>query len=123
MITQINNETEYKMALEYIEIYLQKGFDKLTEIETNELQQISILIEKYEAIYYPLPFKPQTIEEMIKVKMIEKKLKQNETAKLLGISTNRLSEVLDGKRRINIDLAKSLNKLLNIDAQFILEKA
>jgi HTH-type transcriptional regulator/antitoxin HigA len=51
------------------------------------------------------------------------KEKQNETAKLLGISTTRLSGVLHGKRRVNLDLAKRLNKILNIDAQFILEKA
>jgi HTH-type transcriptional regulator / antitoxin HigA len=123
MKTQINNEIGYKSALEAVENYLQKGFDKLNESETIELQQISLLIEKYEALHYPLPFKPQTIEDMIKIKMIEKKLKQNETAKLLGISTTRLSEVLHGKRRVNLDLAKRLNKILNIDAQFILEKA
>jgi HTH-type transcriptional regulator/antitoxin HigA len=123
MIIQITSEIEYKTALDAVETFLQKGFDKLTEIETKELQRISLLIEKYEAQHYPLPFKPQSIEDMIKIKMIEKKLRQNETAKLLGISTTRLSEVLNGKRRVNIDLAKRLNKILNIDAQFILEKA
>jgi len=123
MITQIINEIDYKKTLEIIETYLQKGFDNLNEEETKELQRISLLVEKYEAIFYPMPFKPQTIEDMIKIRMIEKKLRQNETAKLLGISTTRLSEVLHGKRRVNIDLAKRLNSILNIDAQFILEKA
>jgi len=123
MITQITNNAAYKEALQAIEVFLQKGFDKLTEPETFELQRISLLIEKYEAVHYPLPFKPQSIEDMIKIKMIEKKLKQNETAALLGISSTRLSEILHGKKRVNIDLAKRLNKFLNIDAQFILEKA
>jgi len=123
MITKITNETDYQHAMQAIEVFLQKGFDKLSEAETLELQRISLLVEKYEAVQYPLPFKPQSIEDMIKIKMIEKKLKQNETAKLLGISSTRLSEILHGKRRVNIDLAKRLNKFLNIDAQFILEKA
>jgi len=123
MINQITSEIEYKDALGAIETFLQKGFNELTDSENKELQRISLLIEKYEMVHYPLPFKPQSIEDMIKIKMIEKKLKQNETAKLLGISTTRLSEVLHGKRRVNIDLAKRLNKILNIDAQFLIEKA
>ncbi len=123
MISKITNEAEYKKALEPIEAFIKKGFNKLTDAETMELQRISLLVEKYEAVQYPLPFKPQTIEDMIKIKMIEKKLKQNETAMLLGISTTRLSEILHGKRRVNIDLAKRLNRILNIDAQFIIEKA
>jgi len=56
MTIKINNETEYKSALESIEIYLQKGFDNLNDIETKELQRISILIEAYEEVNYPLPF-------------------------------------------------------------------
>jgi HTH-type transcriptional regulator / antitoxin HigA len=123
MINQITSEIDYKDALGAIETFLQKGFNELTDSENKELQRISLLIEKYEMVHYPLPFKPQSIEDMIKIRMIEKKLKQNETAKLLGISTTRLSEVLHGKRRVNIDLAKRLNKILNIDAQFLLEKA
>ena len=63
MIRQIINERDYQMALSEVETYLQKGFKSLTETETCELQRISLLIEKYESIHYPLPFKPQTIED------------------------------------------------------------
>jgi HTH-type transcriptional regulator/antitoxin HigA len=41
----------------------------------------------------------------------------------LGIAPSRLSEVLKGKRKVNMDLAKRLRDRLGIDADFILENA
>lgn len=40
-----------------------------------------------------------------------------------GITATRLSEVLHGKREVNIDLAKRLCKQLGIPAAYILEHA
>ena len=57
---------------------------------------------------------------MIELKMFELKLKQRDLAKLLGVTENRISEVLNGKRKINIDLAKKLYIKLDVDPQFIL---
>jgi len=59
MITQIASNKEYEEALEAVEIFLQIGFDNLSQTETLELQRISLMIEKYESIHYHLPFKPQ----------------------------------------------------------------
>jgi len=61
--------------------------------------------------------------EMIELKMYERKLKQKDLAALLNISPVRLSEVLRGKRKINLDLAKRLYKELQIDPAFILQTA
>jgi len=66
---------------------------------------------------------PQTLIEMIELKMYERKLKQKDLAALLGISPTRLSEVLQGKRKVNLDLAKRLYSILKISPEFILEKA
>jgi HTH-type transcriptional regulator/antitoxin HigA len=60
---------------------------------------------------------------MLELKMYERRLKQKELAELLGISATRLSEVMQGKRKVNIDLAKRLHSVLKIDAEFILEQA
>jgi HTH-type transcriptional regulator/antitoxin HigA len=80
-----------------------------------------LLVEKYENVHYPIPFIPKTIEELIRLKMIEKKLKQKDIAQILEITPTRLSEFLNGKRKINIDLAKKLHIKLNIDANLILD--
>jgi HTH-type transcriptional regulator/antitoxin HigA len=53
--------------------------------------------------------------------MFEMNLKQKQLAKVLGVSEARISELLAGKRKLNIELAKKLHTKLNIDAHFILE--
>ena len=50
-------------------------------------------------------------------------MKQKELAAFLGITEARLSEVLGGKRKVTIDLAKRLYEKLNIEADFILKMA
>ena len=116
----ISNEAEYRSALAIIEPLLQKGFDKLTPEEEDELVRVTKRIEVYESTHYPLPFTPKTLTEMIEFKMFELKLKQRDLAKMLGVTENRISEIMNGKRKINIDFAKRLHQKLNVDANFIL---
>jgi HTH-type transcriptional regulator / antitoxin HigA len=119
----ISNESDYRFALAAIEPFLQKDFSQLTTEEEGELARITSLIEEYEAVYYPLPFKPKNMVEMLELKMFERKLKQKDLAQVLEVTENRISEVMNGKRKINMDLAKRLHNKLNIDAQFILAHA
>ena len=123
MITIITNKTEHQAALNYIEPLLKKGFDNLSAAEDADLYRVSMLIHEYQKVHYPLPLVPHTITEMLNLKMYELKLKQRDLAKLLGVKENRLSEILNGKRKINIDFAKRLYLCLNIDAEFILKSA
>jgi len=53
--------------------------------------------------------------------MFEMKLKQKDLAVLLETSTSRISEYLNGKRDITIEIARKLNKQLNIDSDIILQ--
>ena len=119
---QISTEAEYRSALQYIEPFLQKGFDHLTPEEDEELARVSLLIQEYENIHYSLPFQPATLIEVIEKRMAEMKLRQKDMSKLLGITENRISEVLNNKRKINLDLAKRLHQKLNISAEFILNQ-
>jgi HTH-type transcriptional regulator / antitoxin HigA len=119
----ISNESEYRIALAAIEPLLMKGFSQLTAEEDEELACITSLIQEYESAHYPLPFKPKTMVEMLELKMFEQKLKQKDLAKVLDVTENRLSEVMNGKRKVNMDLAKRLHLKLNIDAKFILAHA
>jgi HTH-type transcriptional regulator / antitoxin HigA len=121
MITTVKTKKDYHAAMAEIETFLQKGFDKLTAKDNKELQRLNKLVEAYEDVHHTLPIKPDTIEEMIALKMFQKKMKQKDLAKLLGVSDTRISEVMRGKRRINIDLAKRLHSKLGIDADFILK--
>jgi HTH-type transcriptional regulator / antitoxin HigA len=123
MMTMISTEKEYNIALEQIEIYLQKGSKSMTFEDKQALRSLSVLVETYEQKVYPMPMKPQSLVGMIQVKMFEKRLKQKELALLLEVSETTLSEIFNGKRKINLALAKQLYKKLGIAPEYILEFA
>ena len=100
------------------------GIEKLPARELKNLQELSLMAEEYEDSIPMMPIKPPTtIIEMIRYKMFEMNIRQKQLAKILGVSETRISELLSGKRRITIELAKKLHAKLNIDAHFILEVA
>ena len=123
MIRVITTENQYNEALETIEEYLKKGSQLMTDGDKQELHRLSVLVEAYEQKVYPMPMQPQSILGMIQVKMFERRLKQKELAHLLEISETTLSEIMNGKRKINLALAKQLYKKLGIAPEFILEWA
>jgi HTH-type transcriptional regulator / antitoxin HigA len=123
MIGTISTEKQYNEALETIETYLQKGSMGMTTEDKQALRQLSLVVEAYEQKIYPMPMQPQSLIGMIQVKMFERRLKQKELAQLLDISETTLSEVMNGKRKINLSLAKQLYKKLGIAPDFILECA
>lgn len=92
---------------------------KLTQEEQLELDEMSDKVADYEEMYHP--FKPDSLKEMIELRMYQRKLKQKDVAKLLGTTPSRISEILNGKRSLTFDLAKQLHKKLNIDAELILQ--
>ena len=125
----IRSHDEYICVMETIEKYLQKstkggGFSVLNHLEIEDLGSLSVLAEQYEDSIPLAPISPpESLVEMIRLKMLYKKLRQKDLAVLLGISPSMLSEVLSGKRKVNIELAKRLYETLQIKADFILQTA
>lgn len=122
-----NSDNKYEKVMNQIELLLQKstqqgGFEKLSDSERDLLKSLSLIAEKYEDDIPLMPIKtPNTIIEMIRYKMFEMNIKQKQLAQLLEMSEARISEILSGKRKINIEVAKKLHLKLNIDADFILK--
>jgi len=129
MTYQIKSEAEYQQVMEKVENYLRTatqngGFHTLNVEQRTDLEHLSKLAEAWEDNIPLMPIRqPQTLIGMIELKMYERKLKQKDLAALLEISPTRLSEVLQAKRKVNLDLAKRLHKVLKIDPAFILETA
>ncbi len=123
MIKEVTSENQYNEALAVIETYLQLGSIGMTIEDKKELRRLSVLVEAYEQETDPMPMQPQSLIGMIQVKMFERRMKQKELATLLEISETTLSEVMNGKRKINLSLAKQLYKKLGIASDFILEAA
>jgi len=127
-INKIKNDFEHEVIASKIEELLKKsssngGFSSLTKEETLLLKNLSLLVEEYEDNQLHLmPIKvPKTLIEMIRFKMYEMNIKQKQLAKLLEMSEARISELLNGKRKLNLEIAKKLHRKLNIDAKFLLD--
>jgi len=112
--------TEYKKQTKRMEELLKLLTDKgkLNLKLQTELDQISDEIADYEEENFA--FKVETLNEIIELIMYQRKLKQKDIAQILGTTPSRISEILNGKRGLTIELAKGLYNKLNIDPKLIL---
>jgi HTH-type transcriptional regulator/antitoxin HigA len=79
--------------------------------EGEELELLSLLVEKYEHEHYSM--KPPDPIEAIKFRMEQMNLKQADIAPLFGGKT-RISEVLNGRRPLTLKMITLLNRYLGI---------
>lgn len=115
-------EKEYERHLTRIEELLKvMGNDTPPEDPAFiELDDLFDLVAEYEEAHLPVPT-PGLID-VIRLRMSEMGLNQEELAELLGTSASRISEYLKGRRDITLDMAKTIHKKLNIDADIILQQ-
>jgi antitoxin component HigA of HigAB toxin-antitoxin module len=107
-----------------VEIYnlMNKGESKLNKTELKKLAIMSTAAEKYEDEVFGLkPKAPQTIAEIVELKMFENKMTQAKLAGELGLGKSKVSEILSGKRRPDVIFLKGIYKVLKIDPKFLLE--
>ena len=84
-----------------------------------EFLKITDIIEQYEEIHFPIGL--PTLLEMVELRMFEMGLKRKDLATLLNTSASRISDYLNGKREITLNVAKALHQKLNIDSDIILQ--
>lgn len=88
--------------------------------EADELDVLSVLIERYEEEHFPIDL-PGPIEA-IRFRMEQQGLTQKDLAPYFG-SASRVSEVLNGKRQLSINMMRKLNRELGIPAEVLLHEA
>ena len=95
-MAQIKNETAYRAALDRIEELLPLVNDETPVDNRNylELDMLSDMVEEYEDIHYPIG-KP-TLTDVIKLRLYEMGITQKKLAEMLGLSSSRISEILNG---------------------------
>ena len=71
-----------------------------------ELKRVSEIVENYELEHYPVG--TPSLREVIELRMFEMKLKQKDLAEILETSTSQISEYLNGKRDITIQIAREM---------------
>lgn len=79
--------------------------------EGNELEILSLLVEKYEDEHFPI--KPSNPVEAIKFRMEQQGLQPKDLEPFIG-GSGRVSEVLSKKRRLTLPMIRKLNAGLNI---------
>ena len=109
----LRTEQEYDVACEriYNLINSTENLIELDSPEGEEMELLSLLVEKYEQEHFPIEA-PNPIEA-IKFRMEQMNLKQSDIASLFGGKT-RISEVLHGKRPLNLNMIVLLNRYLGI---------
>ena len=104
----IKNDKELDKALKRIN---QLWEAKANTAERDELEVLSLLVEKYEEEHYPIP--PSDPVEAIKFLMEQNDLSQKDLQPFIG-SSGRVSEILNRKRDLSLNMIKRLHQGLNI---------
>jgi len=117
---KIINEADYNLIMSKIDGLMAKGSDKVSKRELAEIRSLAQAAQAYEQSKYSIDA-PTSLIGMIEMKQFEMKIKQNELAKKLKVSDAKLSLIMNGKQRPDIDFLKAVHSELSIDAEFILE--
>ncbi len=110
-IKPIKNEKNYQDTLSVIESLMSA---KPNTKEMDELEVLTTLIEVYEEQHYKIDA-PDPIEA-IKFRMEQESLKQKDLIEIIG-SKSRVSEVLNRKRKLTIEMIRNLHKQLKIPVE------
>ena len=116
----IKTEKEYNVILNRVEALLENP-DNIENTEAPdyiELNVLSDLVTDYEERNYPIA-KPNLVE-VIKLRMAEMGLNQKRLSELLGVSTSRVSEYLNGKSEPTLKVAREISLKMGIDASIVL---
>lgn len=112
-IKPLKKQQDYEKALQRFE----EIFDApVNSTEGDEAEILSILIDNYENEHYSIEA-PDPIEA-IKIRMEEMNLKQKDLVGVIG-GKSRVSEILNKKKRLTVDMIRELEKVLNISASVL----
>lgn len=111
----IKTEEQYQKALNQLEAIFDapKG-----SAESDEADLLVLLIDDYEQKHYPIET-PDPIEA-IKIRMEEMQLKQKDLISEIG-GKNRVSEILNKKRKLTVEMIRNLTSKLNLSANILVK--
>ncbi len=117
MLRPIKNEAQYEDALSRVYSLMQKNI-KPGSATSDELEVLSILIKEYENEHYPVS-KPEPLEA-IKFRLEQMNMSEAELSEILGYRS-RKSEILSGKRKLNLAMIRKLVEQLHIPAEILIK--
>ena len=112
-IAPIKTNVDYEQTLERLEVIFDAAPDT---IEGDEAEILTMLIDNYENQYFPIDA-PDPIEA-IKIRMEEMNIKQKDLVGIIGGKSS-VSEILNKKKRLSVDMIRELERVLNISASVL----
>lgn len=85
------------------------------------LEALADAVAAYEEAAGHRPEPPQTLRGILEVEMFKRRMRQRQLAELLDVTEPRLSELMKGKREMNLDFARRLHTILHIPAEVVLQ--
>ena len=116
IIKPIRNEKDYNEALDRVD-YLMDLNPELGTKESDELEVLALLIEKYEEKAWAIS-EPDPIEA-IKIRMEEMQLKQKDLVPYIG-NKSKVSEVLNRKVGLSLNMIYNLSKGLHLPLEVLI---
>lgn len=114
-ITPIENEEALAEALARIDqLWPKKDADQNA---ADEIKVLSVLISDYESHHHPIP--PPSPIEAILFRMDQLGMNQSRLAETLGTTRARVSEIMNGKRELSLEMIRKLQFSLGIDAKVL----
>ena len=113
-IKPIKTENDYIQALKRLETIFNA---EIGTMESDEADVLGLIIDEYEKKYYPIEA-PDPIEA-IKIRMEEMQLKQVDLIPEIG-GKSRVSEVLNRKRKLTVDMIRKLTTKLNLSPSLLI---
>jgi HTH-type transcriptional regulator/antitoxin HigA len=121
-VYRVENEKQYRASMKKIDALMKKGENNLTRKDAAELRSLALAAQAYEKSIYTIPA-PKTLEGLLELKMFERKIKQKEMARLLGVGEPKLSQIMSKKRKPDVAFLKAAHELLGIDGNILLDFA
>jgi HTH-type transcriptional regulator/antitoxin HigA len=109
----IKSEQDYRKALKRLDVIFDAPIDSK---EGDEAEILSLLIENYENEHYAIAA-PDPIEA-IKIRMEELNIRQKDLVGIIG-GKSRVSEILNRKKKLTVDMIRELEQLLQISASVL----
>jgi HTH-type transcriptional regulator/antitoxin HigA len=118
MLRPIRNEKQYDKALDRA-YRLMQGKLRAGSEGSDELEVLTMLIERYEAEHYRIA--PPHPIEAIKFRMDQLGMKPAELGRILGYRS-RASEIIRGKRKLTLRMIRTLHEKLQIPVESLVAK-
>lgn len=113
-IKPIKTEADYNNALKRLEEIFNA---EIGTPESDEADLLGLIIDDYEKKHYPIG--PPDPIEAIKIRMEELQLKQKDLINEIG-GKSRVSEILNRKRRLTVEMIRNLAKRLNLSPAILI---